>query len=86
MLADGGKLSSHPALIKGHMGFLGNKVSDHYANWGAFSLVFDRSLLPPPPLGPFSQHGLPIFHKLKIREFRHLLTRHEHNNIAVTPS
>ena len=42
LLADGGKLNVHQAWIKGHMGFLGNKVSDHYANWGAFSLVFNR--------------------------------------------
>ena len=69
---------------KGGVGFLGNELSDHYANWGAFSLVFDRSFLSP-PLGTFSQHGLPIFGKLKICEFRHPLSRNEHNNIAVTP-
>ena len=49
LLADGGKLNVHPTWIKGHVGFLGNEVSDHYANWGAFSLLFNRSLLPPPP-------------------------------------
>ena len=48
LLADAGKLNGHPAWIKGHVGFLGNEVSDHYTSWGAFSLVFDRSLLPPP--------------------------------------
>ena len=49
LLADGGKLNVHTAWIKGHVGFLGNEVSDHYANWGAFYLLFDRSLLPLPP-------------------------------------
>ena len=80
-----GCLNVPPAWIKGQVRFLGNEVSDHSANQGACSLVAPRSLLPPLALGTFSQHGLPIFHKLKIREFHHLLPRHEHNNIAVGP-
>ena len=46
---------------------------------------FSTDHYPPPSLGSFSQHGLPVFHKLKVREFRHLLSLHEHNNIPVTP-
>ena len=85
LLADGGKLNVPPAWIKRYVGFVGNEMADHYANRGAISLVFNISL-PPPSLGTFSQHGIPFFHKLKICEFRHLLPRHGHNNIAVSPS
>ena len=45
-----------------------------------------QQITTPPPLSTFSQHGLRIFHKPKIGEFRRILPCNEHNNIAVTPS
>ena len=67
------------------MGFLGNEVSDHYASWGAFSLVLNRSLLPPPSQQVPSTRP-PSLSQTQIPRVCHLPPRHEHNNIAVTPS
>ena len=35
--------------IKGHAGFVGNENSDAYSRWAAHVMVWDPSLLPPPP-------------------------------------
>ena len=35
--------------IKGHTGFVGNEISDAYSKWAAHVMVWDPSLLPPPP-------------------------------------
>ena len=43
-------------------------------------------LLPPPPLGSVTVHHLPVLHKFKAQQFRHLLPQHSHNKIAVGPS
>ena len=49
LLAEDCKLNVHPAWIKGHVGFFGNEVSGHYANWGAFSPGSQQITAPPPP-------------------------------------
>ena len=41
---------------------------------------------PPHPLGSVAVHHLPVLHKFKVQQFRHLLPRHSHSNIAVGPS
>ena len=37
------------AWIKGHAGFRGNKISDAYSKWVAHVMVWEPSLLLPPP-------------------------------------
>ena len=76
----------HIMWIKGHANFIGNEICDHFSKWAAHSLIFTPDLLPPPPLGSVALHHLPVFHKFKVQQFRHLLPRHSHSNIAVGPS
>ena len=35
--------------IKGYAGFRGNEISDAYSKWAAHVMVWDPSLLAPPP-------------------------------------
>ena len=35
--------------IKGHAGFVGNEISDAYSKWAAHVMIWDPTLLPPPP-------------------------------------
>ena len=44
-------------------------------------MVWDPSLLPPPPLGCISRGPLPVTHKLTTSRIKHLLPRHKHENI-----
>ena len=78
----------HVLWIKGHANFVGNEIGDHFSKWAAHSLIFTPDLLPPPPplLGSVAVHHLPVLHKFKAQQFRHLLPQHSHNNIAVGPS
>ena len=76
----------HIMWIKGHANFIGNKICDHFSKWAAHSLIFTPDLLPPPPLGSVAVHHLPVLHKFKVQQVRHLLPQHSHNNIAVGPS
>ena len=62
-----------------------HEIADHISQWAAVCLHFDLSLLLP-PLKTFSARGLPLLQKVRCSNFRHLLPRHSHNNIAVTPS
>ena len=64
----------------------GNEIGDHFSKWAAHSLTFTPDLLPPPPLGSVAVHHLPVLHKFKVQQFRHLLPQHSHNNIAVGAS
>ena len=75
-------LSLRAEWIKGHAGFLGNEIADHFSRSAAACLHFDLSLLPS-PLQTFSARGLPLLHKVRCSNFRQLLPRHSHNNIAV---
>ena len=69
--------------IEGHANFIGNEISDHFSKWAADSLIFTPDLLPPsPPPGSVAVHHLPVLHKFKTQQFRHLLPQHSHNNIA----
>ena len=72
--------------IKGHAGFLGNKIADHFSRWAAGCLHLHLRRFPPPPLGTFSARELPLLQKVRCSDFRHLLPRHSHNNIAGKPS
>ena len=74
----------HIMWIKGHANFIGNEICDHFSKWAAHSLIFTPDL--PPPPGTVAVHHLPVLHKFKARQFRHLLPQHSHNNIAVGPS
>ena len=47
--------------IKGHAGLKGNEISDAYSKWAAHMMVWDPSLLPPPPHGLHTQ-GPPPSH------------------------
>ena len=76
----------HIMWIKGHANFIGNEICDHFSKWAAHSLMFTPDLPPPPPLGSVAVHHLPVLHKFKVQQFRHLLPQHSHNNIAVGPS
>ena len=76
----------HIMWIKGHANFIGNEICDHFSKWAAHSLIFTPDLLPPPPLGSVAVHYLPVLHKFKVQQFRHLLPQHSHSNIAVDPS
>ena len=38
-----------PGWIKGHAGFVGNEISDAYSKWATHVMIWDPSLLPPPP-------------------------------------
>ena len=76
----------HIMWIKGHANSIGNEICDHFSKWAAHSLIFTPDLLPPPPLGSVAVHHLPVLHKFKVQQFRHLLPRHSHSNIAVSPS
>ena len=76
----------HIMWIKSHANFIGNEICDHFSKWAAHSLIFTPDLLPPPPLGSVAVHHLPVLHKFKVQQFRHLLPRHSHSNIAVGPS
>ena len=76
----------HIMWIKGHANFIGHEICDHSSEWAAHSLIFTPDLLPPLPLGSVGVHHLPVLHKSKAQQFRHLLPQHSHNNIAVGPS
>ena len=76
----------HVLWIKGNANFIGNKISDHFSKWAAQSLFFTPDLLPPPPLDSVAVHHLPVLHKFKAQQFRHLLPQHSRNNIAIGPS
>ena len=72
--------------IKGHAGFRRNEISDAYSKWAAHVMVWDRSLLPPRPIGCTSRGPLPFTHKLTTTSIKHLLPRHKHKNIHVQSS
>ena len=72
--------------IKGHAGFVGNEISDAYSKWAAHVMVWDPSLLPPPPIGCISRGPLPVIHKLTTTSIKHLLPRHKHENIHAPSS
>ena len=78
--------SLHIMCIKGHANFIGNEICDHFPKWAAHSLIFTPDLLLHTPLGSVAVHHLPVLHKFKVQQFRHLLPQHSHNNIAVGPS
>ena len=67
--------------IKGHAGFVGNEISDAYSKWATHVMVWDPSLLPPPPIGCISRGPLPVIHKLTTTSIKHLLPCHKHENI-----
>ena len=72
--------------IKGHAGFVGNEISDAYSKWAAHVMVWDPSLLPPPPIGCISRGPLPVIHKLTTTSIKHLLPCHKHENIHAPSS
>ena len=49
-------------------------------------MVWDPSLLPPPPIGCISRGPLPVIHKLTTTSIKHLVPRHQHENIHVPSS
>ena len=70
--------------IKGHAGFVGNEISDAYSKWAANVMIWDPSLLPPPPpIGCISRGPLLVIHKLTTTSMKHLLPCHKHENIHV---
>ena len=69
--------------IKGHAGFVGNEISDAYPKWAAHVMIWDPSLLPPPPIGCISRGPLPVIHKLTTTSIEHLLPCHKHEKIHV---
>ena len=71
---------------KGTRGVLRQRSVRSLRKLGGLLSRFQQITTHPPPLSIFSHHGFPVFHKLKISEFCHLLPRHKHNNIAVSPS
>ena len=73
--------------IKGHAGFVGNEISDAYSKWAARAMIWDPSLLPPPPpIGCISRGPLPVLHKLTTTSIKHLLPCHKHENIHAPSS
>ena len=77
----------HIMWIKSQADFVGKEICDHFSKWAAHSLIFTPDLPPPPPaLGSVAVHHLPVPHKFKVQQFRHLLPQHSHSNIAVSPS
>ena len=74
------------AWIKGHAGFLGNVIANHYAGWASHALAYDRSLLPAPALGTLSCHGLPVLHTFRARTFTSTLDKDNHSNIKLPQS
>ena len=72
--------------IKGHAGFVGNEISDAYSKWAAHVMIWDPSLLPPPPIGCISRGPLPVIHRLTTTSIKHLLPCHKHENIHVPSS
>ena len=72
--------------IKGQAGFVGNEVSDAYSKWAAHVMIWDPSLLRPPPIGCISRGPLPVIHKLTTTSIKHLVPYHKHENIHVPSS
>ena len=72
--------------IQGHAGFVGNEISDAYSKWAAHVMIWDPSLLPPPPIGCISRGPLPVIHKLTTTSIKHPLPCHRHENIHVPSS
>ena len=72
--------------IKGHAGFVGNEISDAYSKWAAHVMVWDPSLLPPPPIGCISRGPLPVIQKLTTTSIKRLLACHGHENIHAPSS
>ena len=72
--------------IKGHAGFVGKEISDAYSRWAAHVMIWDPSLLPPPPIGCISRGPLPVIHKLTTTSIKHLLPCHKHENIHAPSS
>ena len=72
--------------IKGHARFVGNEISDAYSKWAAHVMIWDPSLLPPPPIGCISRGPLPVIHKRTTTSIKHLLPRHKHENIHAPSS
>ena len=72
--------------IKGHAAFVGNEISDAYSKSAARVMIWDPSLLPPPPIGCISRGPLPVIHKLTTTQIKHLLPCNKHENIHVPSS
>ena len=73
-------------LDQGHAGFVGNEISDAYSKWAVHVMIWDPSLLPPPPpIGCISRGPLSVIHKLTTTSIKHLPPRHKHENVH-TPS
>ena len=64
----------------------GNEISDAYSKLAAPVMIWDRSLLPPPPIGCISRGPPPVIHKLTTTSIKHLLPCHKHENIHVPSS
>ena len=65
---------------------MGNEISDAYSKWAAHVMIWDPSLLPPPPIGCISRGPLPVIHKLTTTSIKRLLPCHKHENIHVPSS
>ena len=72
--------------IKGHAGFAGNKISDAYSKWAGHVMIWDPSLLPPPPIGCISRGPLPVIHKLTTTSIKDLPPCHKNENIHAPSS
>ena len=72
--------------IKWHAGFVGNEISDAYSKWAAHVMIWDPSLLPPPPIGCISRGPHRVIHKRTTTSIKHLLPCHKQENIHAPSS
>ena len=70
--------------IKAHVGFQGNELADANAKWASFAY----SPLPPrvPPRHSLQLHGNTTVSRIPPSQLRHLVRKHTHGDLAVSPS
>ena len=71
----------HCAWIKGHAGFQGNVVSDHFSKWAAHALLWHRNATPPPPLGSITLNKRPILRVPSAAKIKARLSKDEFTDL-----